>query len=203
MRGLISSRLTLLAAGLLLLGASVAVAGARQSGDNSLSQLSTKESRDLVLAPSATRLLLDSGLGGKVSVVAERSGRSLYRLDGTSRGTCFGVGPRGDTVAFSAIKCLAGERFPSVSRPVLDLSLVELKPDSGVRILQLEGLAADGVSTIRVLGEKGVTIVEAPVMDNVYVAPGVRERATGLVGVDASDAVVYRFDFTAGGSAKG
>lgn len=107
-----------------------------------------------------------AGLGGSVTALQTISARTFYRLDGTGRGTCYGVGDTGGSFGF--ISCPTGA-FPTVTHPLLDFSIVDISSTTRqVHLYRLEGIAADQVASVAVLDASGNVLTSTPVTNNVY-----------------------------------
>jgi hypothetical protein len=91
------------------------------------------------------------------------------------------------------------ESFPSPKRPILDFSSFFSRPftNHAPYLTQLRGLAADGVASVRAVDLEGNVLVEAPVIENVYVAErqdpeDIRAWTAAIVAVDVDGKTVFR-----------
>jgi hypothetical protein len=134
-------------------------------------QLSQRQARRLIGAPTS----------GPLSLLAIRDGRAFYRL-GDARARCYAVGDARSVGTVGAVACWDD------SEPLMDFSVVDLSSGSRseMRFFRIEGIAADQVSSVGVLGLNGDVVARVPVVGNVYAMaapPGTPAR--GLVGLDS------------------
>lgn len=132
---------------------------------------------------------------GDVLLMGERGDRAFFRLPLRDGGSCFGggfVGEREQGYTLGFLGCAGTPRFPSRALPILDLAVFHSSPQTGRRVVRMEGFAADGVAKIGVTDGGGAIIAETVVRDNIYKLTAYPpERARGLVGLDSAGAVVY------------
>lgn len=174
-----------------LVGAIVAVAAFPRS-PNTSSGLSTITNRG-----ARTPLVAEDRGWGKAFVLAERDGFVYFRIETpkgfavppgmTNRPTCYGRGKlRSGEVAVLMVDCGA---FPSAQTPVLKWVGVDASDRTGGgTLLEVEGIAADGVAEMRLVSQTGRIISTAPVKGNVFRFEGVRglgNMGTRLVAVAA------------------
>jgi hypothetical protein len=180
-----------------LIGAIVAVATFPRSPGTS-SGLSTISNRG---AP-APFVAADRGWG-KAFVLAKLDGFLYFRVEKpkgfvvppgmTNRPTCYGRGKlRGSQVEVLMVDCSA---FPSAQTPVLKWVSVDAGDGTGGgTLLDVEGIAADGVAEMRLVSQAGRIIATAPVKGNVFRFERVRglgEIGTKLTAVDADGREVW------------
>jgi hypothetical protein len=141
--------------------------------------------------------MLRASGGGRLSLLTSENGRNYYRIDDTSRGTCYGSGPAGVPAELGIETCALSPPFPSAKRPVLDFSVVEPVVGGNLaRIVRVEGVAADGVKSVAWFDASGTTIARVPVAKNVYsLTKPPTDAIAGFSAFDASGAVVYRFSY--------
>jgi hypothetical protein len=133
--------------------------------------LTQRQARRLGVAP----------MSGPLSLLAVRDGRAFYRL-GDARARCYAVGDARSLGTVGAVACW------DESQPLMDFSVVDLSSGSRseMTFFRIEGIAADQVSTVGVLGSNGVVVARVPVVGNVYVMPAPpAASAHGLVALDS------------------
>jgi hypothetical protein len=140
-----------------------------------------------VQVPKQTAAWHPTGVG-RLFHLATRNGRAFYRFDGPGD-NCFGVGDAASVGVLGHAACA------DASAPLIDLSIVEItraRPDE-VRLVRVEGVAADRVATVGVMGVNGEIGARIPVVGNLYSMPFPPVGATrGLAALDASGAVLWR-----------
>jgi hypothetical protein len=134
-------------------------------------QLTQRQARRLSGAPTS----------GPLSLLAIRDGRAFYRL-GDARAHCYSTGDARSLGTVGAVACWDG------SEPLMDFSVVDISSGSRseVKFFRIEGIAADQVEGVGVLGSKGDVVARVPVVGNVYAMsapPGAPGR--GLVALDS------------------
>lgn len=119
-------------------------------------------------------------------LLATRGGRGFYELT-TAGGRCYATGPGNRTGVVGGEACPRPGAFPSPAQPLLDLTVYEASPSTrAVHAVRIEGLAADGVAAVGVLGSDGAITLRVPVIENVYAASRAPAAAVaGLVALDA------------------
>jgi hypothetical protein len=132
------------------------------------------------LTQRQARRLSGAPTSGSLSLLAIRDGRAFYRL-GDARAHCYAVGDARSVGTVGAVGCWED------SEPLMDFSVVDLSSGSPseVKFFRIEGIAADQVSSVGVLGPNGDIVARVPVVRNVYAAsapPGAPGR--GLVAFD-------------------
>jgi hypothetical protein len=118
---------------------------------------------------------------GPLLLLAVREGRAFYRV-GDARARCYAVGDARSLGTVGALACWDG------SEPLMDFSVIDLSAGnrSEMKFFRIEGIAADQVSSVGVLGSNGDVVARVPVVGNVYVMsvpPGAPGR--GLVALDS------------------
>jgi hypothetical protein len=156
---------------------------------------------------------VDAGAG--IKLLATRDGEAFY-VSRTSDGrTCLLNGPAGGTAPTQILIGTPCERdFPSPQHPLLGQYTLVRKPVTPLTGAQaaggippgklgpqtvggLQGLAADGVATVEAIDADGHVILQASVIDNVYLARlDVRDEqitvpAAKIVALDTNGAIVY------------
>ena len=132
------------------------------------------------LTQRQARRLSGAPTSGPLFLLAVREGRAFYRV-GDARARCYAVGDARSVGTLGALACWDG------SEPLMDFSVVDLSSgsQSEVTFFRIEGIAADEVSSVGVVGASGVIVARVPVVRNVYAmaapsgAPG-----RGLVALD-------------------
>jgi hypothetical protein len=121
-------------------------------------------------------------------------GRSIYRVEmGDSAHQCYGAGYAGARWPLGLVVCRnAAPYFPSREMPLFDFSMVGMdRGDGEMHYIRVEGVAADGVTSVGLLDRDGATVERMPVRGNVYGAESL-PTSTGvrLVALDASGNVL-------------
>jgi hypothetical protein len=197
-RRILRRRLALgLVCAVVLVGAIVAVA-VFPGSPNTSSGLSTISNR----GTPASFVAGDSGWG-KAYVLAELGGFVYFRIEKpkdfavppgmTNRPTCYGRGKlRGGQIEVFMVDCSA---FPSAQTPVLKWVSIDASDRSGGgTLLEVEGIAADGVAKMRLVSDDGHVIATAPVNANVFrfeSVTGLGEMDVKLVAVDPGGREVW------------
>jgi hypothetical protein len=162
------------------------VAGVLASGTGSASSASKQsftvatKGRVVQLTQRQAQRLSGAPASGPLSLLAVREGRAFYRLgDGGAR--CFAVGDARSLGTVGAVGCW------DESQPLMDFSVVDVSSGSRseMKFFRIEGIAADQVSSVGVLGPNGDIVARVPVVRNVYATsapPGAPGR--GLVAFD-------------------
>jgi hypothetical protein len=137
--------------------------------------------RAIHLTQGEARRLSGAPTSGPLSLLAIRDGRAFYRL-GDARARCYAVGDARSLGTVGALACWDG------SAPLMDFSVVDLSSGnrSEMKFFRIEGIAADQVSSVGVLGPNGDIVARVPVVGNVYAMsapPGAPGR--GLVALDS------------------
>lgn len=125
---------------------------------------------------------------GSIYLLGSYGGRNLFllrRSDGTG---CYGSGRIDSAWPIGRYICESGPTpFPSPARPILDFSLaVQNTGDSTMHFEQVEGVAADGVAAIHVVGLDGHVIRRIPVEGNFY-SSGSADLGNSAVRIEAVD----------------
>lgn len=111
---------------------------------------------------------------GDIRLIAHRDSTSFYVIEPkTAEGQrCFAIGRDGDPQPFGVIDCPSkqeADSFPSPRYPILDVSSIGADRDNpSMRVLSLEGFAADAVKNVGIL-VGGKLEAETPVVNNVYI----------------------------------
>jgi hypothetical protein len=140
---------------------------------------------------------------GKAYTLAQLGGFVYFRIEKpegfvvppgmTNRPTCWGRGKlRGGQIEVLMVDCSA---FPSAQTPVLKwVSVVASDRTGGGTLLEVEGIAADGVAEMRLVSQGGQIIAKAPVEGNVFRfedVTGLGAMGTKLIAVDPSGEEVW------------
>jgi hypothetical protein len=153
-------------------------------------------------SPNVSKVLVHTKTNqGQLRLLGEREGLSFYKMVGTDRGSCFGIGYGiGNDAALNLISCSI---FPNNKEPVLDSSVFEFDKQSGVsRWDQVQGWAADGVASIAVLDEAANVVAEKTVTGNIYAITRSElagTTATKILARDTSGATVFEKDVPSDG----
>lgn len=139
--------------------------------------------------------LRTADLGGTPSVMGRSGDRTFYRIDGTIQGTCF-ASSRSAASGFGLIRC-PPDGFPTPQNPLLDFSIESIDPVSNaVTMYSSQGLAADGVSEVAIVGTGGAPIATTRVIQNMYsFAKLPQEAVIGIQARDGSGRVLYTLSF--------
>ncbi|HMI98511.1 MAG TPA: hypothetical protein VK488_01625 [Gaiellaceae bacterium] len=178
-------------AGSLTTAYAVAGSGAPSASPESLTTISTEGTP--VPLTSRLRALPDST--AQAFLMATLGPTAYFRVPLADGGACFYTGRATDGEAY---ELGAGSCWTPAPRfPILDLSPIQASGSGGFQVLQIQGFAADGVSTIAVKDLDGNVIAEAAVHNNVYkitaYPPG---GVSELVGLDDGDHVVQRITYS-------
>jgi hypothetical protein len=167
-------------------GCATAVAGASANGTGLASSASKQsftvgaKGRVVQLTQRQARRLSGAPTSGPLSLLAIRDERAFYRV-GDARARCYAVGDARSIGTVGAIACWDD------SQPLMDFSVVDVSSGSSeMRFFRVEGIAADQVSSVGVLGSNGDVVARVPVVRNVYAMsapPGTPGR--GLVALDS------------------
>ena len=167
----------------------VATLAAQRAGSDPGGLSAANLGRPAELPPRAAAQLAATGRysGADIFLLGRRAERTYYRLDGTSEGSCYAIGIHD---ALGLIKCSQSGKAESL----FDLSVVERSSsDSGVRLVSVDGVAADGIAAIQVVDPEGRKVLEAPVTANIYrLASPPRVLVSEVRAVDANGATVDR-----------
>jgi hypothetical protein len=141
----------------------------------------TTKGRVVHLTQRQAHRLSGAPTSGPLFLLAVREGRAFYRV-GDARARCYAVGDARSTGTLGAVGCWDG------SEPLMDFSVVDLSSGnrSDVKFFRIEGIAADDVSSVEVVGPSGDIVARVPVVRNVYAMaapPGAPGR--GLVALDS------------------
>jgi hypothetical protein len=134
-------------------------------------QLTARQARRLQGAPTS----------GPVALLGIRGGRAFYRV-GDAQSHCYGDGDASSIGTFGSLACWDG------SQPLMDLSVVDVSAGNTneMKFFRIEGIAADEVSSVGVLGPEGRVVARVPVVDNLYSLPAPPQiSGRGLVALDA------------------
>lgn len=129
----------------------------------------------------------------QTTLLGTQGGDSFYRLDRFTGPACYALGPASVAVTVGIVVCPSPSTFPSASEPVLDLSVWGMnKGDAAIHLMKLDGVAADGVRSIRLSDAAGKTVASVPVVGNVFSATVSSTAAVHEDGLDSTGAVVSR-----------
>ncbi len=148
-----------------------------------------------VSVPGRVAALLE-GVGARAELrrLAARGPLAFYSAPGDSAGLCYGVGAV-STGGLAVVGCprpdSARLNFPSNETPILDLSGIEREQDGTLYLLELAGIAADGITKVGMIDANG-TLHSADVVDNVYYSDLPRVPASAVVGFDSDGNEVFR-----------
>jgi hypothetical protein len=127
----------------------------------------------------------------QANLLGRKGGHDLYRLE-TDQGTCFGIGSAGSSTA-DRVAC----PFGNFTNGPLSL-VVTVSSDAGGPFIasRVEGLAADGVAEIDVLGPGGSLMAKAGVTGNVFSLPvSVPLAGTEVLARDGAGRIVARASY--------
>ena len=174
--------------GAVLVGCGIAVAVGELAGGTGRASSAPKRAftvatkgRVIQLTQRQAGRLSGAPTSGPLSLLAVRDGRAFYRL-GDARAHCYAVGDARSVGTVGAVTCWDD------SQPLMDFSVVDLSTggQSEMTFFRIEGIAADQVSSVGVLGSNGDVVARVPVVRNVYAMsapPGSPGR--GLVALDS------------------
>lgn len=149
------------------------------------------------LSLDAATSLEITGAAGDVVVLASRDGVGVYQAAGANGEKCFYVGPpdghlnRG--LSGGCMSRANSSGFPSPAQPIINMTGFKARKGvPGETVLQLAGVAADGVARVQVIGADCQVLAEALVIDNVFVNTSIpNERAVGIIARGHSGERVY------------
>ena len=128
----------------------------------------------------------------QISLLAIRGERAFFRLSGGAR-TCFAGGTASVAGAeVDSVSC--AESFPSATQPILNFSIFEATASRPApRLVNLRGIAADGVVAVEARSRQGDVVATTAVVDNVFHLAKLPSRveATVLVALNAAGEIVY------------
>lgn len=190
---------------LALVAVLVAVAfAAFASGGSEANVTVSNEGRAVTLGDVAAADL-ERTVGGTPTHLGILGSQRFYRLDGTSKGTCYGISQgNGKNERFSFITCPSAEEgFPTRKRPVVDASVAEKRRDGTSFLYSVQGWAADDVKRVVAIDRLGREVASAPVDRNLYaIEPQTlaNKEAITLVALDADGEPLYtkRFEHIIG-----
>ena len=108
-------------------------------------------------------------LSGAVTRMAQVGGDTIFRLPASTGPDCYGLGQAANaaTGLIGEIRC--SRTFPSSQTPLLDFTIIHGDPahPQGY-VWRSEGVAADGVASVTLLGLGGQPIATTAVVNNVY-----------------------------------
>jgi hypothetical protein len=161
-----------------------------------LAALATRRSiplDSLALSTERRRALASFGLEG-VRLLSARDGIKFYVLDRTDGRHCYALGPDRPGDLFGTVSCGGpADKFPSSEQPIFDLSITGANsPSEPMHVIQLRGIAANGVATVGVLGLDGQVYGKTTVTDNVFVSSDLPTNATGaVIAYDSSGKAIW------------
>jgi hypothetical protein len=135
---------------------------------------------------------IEERLHGEMFLLGSDAGRDFYRVPKSDGSDCFATSKTGSAHGLDALACSLD--FPR-ERVILDFSVVGAdRPDVQVKVISIQGVAADEVAEVRVLSRTNETLATIPVVGNVFAAlvtpNGGHVGAVVAVGEDG--AVLYR-----------
>jgi hypothetical protein len=129
---------------------------------------------------------------GEMFLLRSEAGRNFYRVPTTDGNDCFATSAVGSPRLLGALAC--SPDFPE-QRPILDFAVFGAdKPESELRVISVQGIAADRVTEIRVVSRSGQTLKAIPVIGNVYALRDLPTAATpaAVVAVDRDGNILFR-----------
>lgn len=154
----------------------------------------TQVENDVFSAPD--RQLLDElGATGRITKVGSLGGVAFYVVDTAGGGRCYGFGNASD--GGLSLGC---SPTSELRLPISDMSIVALDPtdpDHRFELRAFQGIAADGIASVAVIGQDG-TVYSTPVVSNVYrmASSGVpRTQPLAFAAFDAAGRRVYTESF--------
>lgn len=112
------------------------------------------------------RLLVFGGYTNEIRLLEPIGGHRFARVEKTDGTECFATSVRPEKTRLGLVRC--DPAFPA-ERPVLDFSVYGA--DRGaeeLRVIRVLGIAADGVSEVKLLSSSGDVLRTVPVQDNVF-----------------------------------
>jgi hypothetical protein len=181
-----------LVAALGVIAAIAAAAGGAFSGappSDLLARVSNQGKPSAIQAAVKQRMGLDGY--SSISEVAARNGERYLRFSGGDSNDCYGNGAVAGALPVGVIKCVnAAPFFPSASKPILDLSVVEVDSQGSSSFVRVGGIAADGVAQIGIENAAGDIVQTIPVIGNVYDSSAIKAgTVASLVPLNQSGAI--------------
>jgi hypothetical protein len=117
------------------------------------------------LAPSDAEML--PGTATAIDDLGSLHGRSFYAVSLSDGRRCVASGPAASTsYRFGFVKCSAAGASGGA---LADLSIYSFRPTGDVHLVRLEGLAANGIAAVEVVG-RGGSLGRTPVVGNKFAA---------------------------------
>jgi len=188
-----TSFIALLLVGSAVLGVSTyAAVAAQPSNNDSVSTASlfrvSATGEPVALPPGRERDALDGSGYGQVSLIGIRGARNFFRIERANGNACYGSGRHGAHWPLGRFICQNGPvPFPSAEKPILDFSLAVQTANGSMHFERVEGVAADGVMAVDVVGQSSETILRIPVRRNFY-SSGTADLGAAASKIQAVDA---------------
>jgi hypothetical protein len=175
---------------------SLAVAKGDSSSDQHFNRVSNLGQPAGNLSEGELGMLADAGATAQaVRVLGTAGDFSLYVAPNASGASCFASAVAGTGIG--GVGCPAAGTtfsFPSDSQPIFDMSISAIDPGTGSSTVGgLDGVAADGIAEVGIIGPDGALTTTTDVQGNVYgrrYSPAVDAKA--IVALDARGREVYR-----------
>ena len=135
------------------------------------------------------RTLTVSGATDQLYPLGRNGDHAYYRAGGADGGTCYAVG--NDSVLLE-VGCLKlGEEMPTA---LIDMSVVAIAPSapSSPRLVAVEGIAADQVSSVGIEREDGSLVTVRPGNSYRFAPDAIPSDPVAIVALDESGAVIQR-----------
>lgn len=179
------------AAGSAVVITSMAVATSGGERTTHATYVVSKQGKHLQLSKRAALRLARTNVPAtkEVFLLATRGDRAFYRVGTPPTSNCYGVGNASSLGVFDGMRC------SDASAPFIDFSVIEMsRPNPNeVKLLRVEGIAADGVASIGVIDVTGKVVARTPVIGNVYSMSSPPKGALrGLAALDAAGDVLWQ-----------
>jgi|GEM_PF-4786151 len=163
-------------------GGKASKAGAEAGFYGSLRSAAQHALSPAALAPSDAEML--PGTATAVDDLGSLRGRSFYAVSLSDGRQCVASGPVASTsYRFGFVKCSAAGASGGA---LVDLSIYSFRPTGDVQLVRLEGLAANGIAAVEVLGGGG-SLARTPVVDHKFAAAVVPSApVVALAALDAA-----------------
>jgi hypothetical protein len=150
----------------LVVAVGIGVASTRQLGAGDAEARVSNHGTKVVPNAQERRLLAFGGFKDEIRLLEPSGGHQFARVEKTDGTKCFAASARPEKTRLGVVRC--DPAFPT-KRPVLDFSVYGA--DRGaeeLRVISVLGIAADGVSEVKLLSPSGDVLRTVPVQDNVF-----------------------------------
>lgn len=164
----------------ILLVAAVAAAAQAWPQHGGLASIANGGHAAVVLTAAMQTELRRAHVAPHARLLAVRGNRTFVRLGNPGNDHCYGV----EKGAAGQFGFTCWDDFPSPAHPILDLSTFGAEGGGPIHLLDAEGVAADGVSTLAFVDAAGVVVGRVPVTRNVYSVAAPPQSTVRIVALD-------------------